>query len=61
MIMRFKNKLVYFIVTTEQKNIKLYHRVCGVLNTSVANRDVVEQDCPHCFSLQATFKMTRSK
>ena len=43
MIMQFKNKLICFIVTTEQRNIKIYHRVCGVLNTSVANRDVVEQ------------------
>ena len=33
--MHFKNKLVCFIVTTEQRNIKIYYRVCGVLNRSV--------------------------
>ena len=61
MMMQFKNNLVCFIVTTEQRNIKIYYRGCGVLNTSVANRDIVDQGCPHCFSLWATFKKTRSK
>ena len=41
--MQFKNKHVCSIFTTEQRNIKIYYRVCGILNTSVANRDVVEQ------------------
>ena len=59
--MQFKNKLVCFIVTTEQRNIKIYYRVCGVQNMSVANRDIVDQRCTHCFSLRATFRMTRSK
>ena len=54
--MQFKNKLVCFIVTTEQRNIKIYHSVGGVLNTSVANRDAVEQGCPHFLLLASYFQ-----
>ena len=57
--MQFKNKLVCFNVTAEQRNITKYYRVYGVLNTSVANRDVVEQGYPPFFSLRATFTVTR--
>ena len=28
MIMQYKNKLVCFIITTEQRNTKMYYRVC---------------------------------
>ena len=58
--MQFKNKHVCSIFTTEQRNIKIYYRVCGILNTSVDNKDVVEQGA-HTGCLRATFKMTRSK
>ena len=57
----FYNNKPCFIVKTEQSNSKIYYKVCGVLNTSVANKDIVEQGCPQFFSLRTIFKMTRSK